>query len=104
MAGGSSWAAATVNKVGESTRRDNPTGYRHNTASLILWDDWAGWYDHEPPAFLAPPEGGTSYEYRVPFLFVSAYTPKGTVNNFRHDFGSILRFIEPRHQLGFAIR
>jgi phospholipase C len=27
-------------------------------------------------------------------LFVSAYTPAGYINNSRHDFGSILRFIE----------
>jgi phospholipase C len=25
---------------------------------------------------------------------VSAYTPQGLINNFRHDFGSILRFIQ----------
>jgi phospholipase C len=38
---------------------------------------------------------------------VSAYTPKAYVNNVRHDFGSILRFIEftfdiPEGALSFA--
>jgi phospholipase C len=31
-------------------------------------------------------------------IFVSAYTPAGYINNVRHDFGSILRFVE--HNFG----
>jgi phospholipase C len=30
----------------------------------------------------------------VPLVVVSAYTPQGYISNVRHDFGSILRFIE----------
>jgi phospholipase C len=92
--GGPSWVTAIVNAIGESTRCDNQTGYWNNTAILIVWDDWGGWYDHEPPTILAQLQGSYQYGFRVPFLFVSAYTPDGTVNNFRHDFGSTLRFIE----------
>jgi len=34
----------------------------------------------------------------VPLIVVSAFTAKGLINNNRHDFGSILRFIE--HNFG----
>lgn len=92
--GGPSWVAAIVNAIGTSSRCDNGTGYWHNTAILITWDDWGGWYDHEPPPRPPFPEGGYQYGFRVPLLVVSAYTPKHEINNVQHDFGSILRFIE----------
>jgi phospholipase C len=94
--GGPSWVASIVNAIGKSNTCDSNTGYWKNTAILITWDDWGGWYDHVPPTMLAQ----SSYEYgfRVPLLFVSAYTPKRYINNQRHDFGSILRFIE--HNFG----
>jgi phospholipase C len=86
--GGPSWVASIVNAIGTSC------GYWQNTAILITWDDWGGWYDHEPPTILPGPQGDYQYGFRVPFLFVSAYTPVRYINNNRHDFGSILRFIE----------
>ncbi|HSS77140.1 MAG TPA: alkaline phosphatase family protein [Thermoanaerobaculia bacterium] len=91
--GGPSWASAIVNAIGNSSACDNGTGYWQNTAIFITWDDWGGWYDHEPPTIPAPPQGGYQFGFRVPLLVVSAYTPP-TINNLRHDFGSILRFIE----------
>ena len=39
-------------------------------------------------------QGDYQYGFRVPLVVISAYTPAGYVNNDRHDFGSILRFIE----------
>src|SRR5262249_35035499 len=68
-------------------------------AILITWDDWGGWYDHEPPTILPPPMDQYQYGFRVPLIFVSAYTPKGYINNFRHDFGTILRFVERNFNL-----
>jgi phospholipase C len=73
-------------------------GYWQNTAIIITWDDWGGWYDHVRPTFLSLPEGDYQYGFRVPMIFVSAYTPAGYINNDRHDFGSILRFVE--HNFG----
>ena len=32
--------------------------------------------------------------FRVPMIVVSAFTPAGLINNRRHDFGSVVRFIE----------
>jgi len=96
--GGPSWVASIVNAIGNSTACDNHTGYWENTAIVIAWDDWGGWYDHERPSFLGQPEGDYQYGFRVPMIFVSAYTPAGYINNVRHDFGSILRFVE--HNFG----
>jgi phospholipase C len=92
--GGPSWVTSVVNAIGASTTCDSNTGYWNNTAILILWDDWGGWYDHEPPTFLGAPEGKYQYGFRVPMIAVSAYTPAQYIDNGRHDFGSILRFIE----------
>jgi phospholipase C len=43
-------------------------------------------------------QGNYQYGFRVPLVVISAYTPAGYVNNDRHDFGSILRFVE--HDFG----
>jgi phospholipase C len=96
--GGPSWVTSIVNAIGASSSCDNQTGYWQNTAIFITWDDWGGWYDHEKPTVMALPEGDYQYGFRVPLLVVSAYTPAGYINNERHDFGSILRFIE--HNFG----
>jgi phospholipase C len=98
--GGPSWVASIVNAIGNSTTCDGGTGYWHNTAIFITWDDWGGFYDHKPPTILAQPEGDYQYGFRVPLVVVSAYTPVAYVNNNRHDFGSILRFVE--HNFGLT--
>jgi phospholipase C len=98
---GPSWVASIVNAIGSSTTCDSGTGYWKNTAIIITWDDWGGWYDHEPPTLLSAPnqgEGDYQYGFRVPLVIVSAYTPLGYVDNKRLDFGSILRFVE--HNFG----
>ena len=92
--GGPFWVASIVNAVGSSTGCDSGTGYWENTAIFITWDDWGGWYDHEPPPILTASGGDYQYGFRVPLLVVSAYTPQGYIDNLRYDFGSILRFIE----------
>ena len=104
--GGPSWVASIVNAIGNS-RCGNDNGYWNNTAIFITWDDWGGWYDHVPPPFLPEPQGDYQYGFRVPLIVVSAYTPANYINNARHDFGSILRFIEqnfsiPEGALNFA--
>jgi len=105
--GGPSWVSSIVNQVGQSNCTDDINGkllsYWQDTAIIVTWDDWGGWYDHEPPRLLSPPRQGLGdyqYGFRVPMLFVSAYTPIGFVSNARLDFGSILRFIEYNFSLG----
>jgi phospholipase C len=93
--GGPSWVASIVNAVGTSPCK-NPDGssYWNSTAIIVIWDDWGGWYDHEPPTIEAYPEGGYQMGFRVPLIVVSAYTSAGFISNTPEDFGSIARFIE----------
>jgi phospholipase C len=91
---GPSWVASIVNAIGNSS-------YWSDTAIIITWDDWGGWYDHVAPQIF------NSYEYgfRVPLIVVSPYAKPAYVSKVTHDFGSILKFIEGNFSLpslGFA--
>jgi len=92
--GGPAWVASIVNAVGNSP-------YWQNTAILVTWDDWGGWWDHV--GTLANSTGWCAnfcYGFRVPLLVISAQTPPGYVDNDVHDYGSILRFVESNFSLG----
>ncbi len=106
--GGPSWVASIVNAVGLDTKCEKGKGYWSDTAIVITWDDWGGWYDHEKPPILGGSQGDYQYGFRVPLIVASTYTPKHYINNVHpHDFGSILKFIEgvfniKEGSLGFA--
>jgi phospholipase C len=87
---GPSWVASIVNAIGNSS-------YWSNTAIIITWDDWGGWYDHVPPPAII-----NSYEYglRVPLIVVSPYAKPGYISHQVNDFGSILKFIEGTFGVG----
>jgi len=99
--GGPAWVASIVNALGTSPCK-NPDGssYWDTTAVIVTWDDWGGWYDHVPPPILSGPQGAYQMGFRVPLIFVSAYTPAGYIDNLSYDFGSVLRFIEGNFDLG----
>jgi phospholipase C len=80
---GPSWVASIVNQIGQSK-------YWNDTAIIITWDDWGGWYDHVPPTLF------NSYElgFRVPMIVVSPYAKPNYVSHVPYEFGSILKFIE----------
>ncbi|HEX3457992.1 MAG TPA: alkaline phosphatase family protein, partial [Candidatus Baltobacteraceae bacterium] len=87
---GPSWVASVVNAIGESA-------YWKNTAIIIVWDDWGGFYDPVKP----PPldrQGGPGF--RVPAIVVSPYVPNNEVSHTVYEFGSILRFVEDTWSLG----
>jgi phospholipase C len=90
---GPSWVSSIVNAIGENTTCDG-AGYWKDTAILIVWDDWGGWYDHEAPPANDSIQSDYERGFRVPFIFVSAYTPKSLINYNQLDFGAISRFIE----------
>jgi phospholipase C len=90
---GPSWVSAVVNAIGNNTACDG-AGYWSDTVMLILWDDWGGWYDHEAPTIAPGVWGDYEDGFRVPLVVVSAYTPQAYVSNERHDFGSVVRFVE----------
>ena len=81
---GPSWVASIVNAIGASP-------FWSNTAIIITWDDWGGWYDHA-----APPSVLNAYEFgfRVPLIVVSPYAKPAFVSHTFYDFGSILKFVE----------
>ena len=88
--GGPSWVAAIVNAIGESA-------YWSDTAIIITWDDWGGWYDHvKPPIINDGISWGSGYVYgfRVPLIVVSPYARPAYISHKPHDFGSILNVIE----------
>lgn len=91
---GPSWVASIVNAVGNNPNCASGESYWNDTAIVVTWDDWGGWYDHVRPTFLPMPQGDYEYGFRVPFIFISAYTSMTYVDSNRSDFGTILRFVE----------
>jgi len=80
---GPSWVTSVVNAVGKSQ-------YWKDTAILIMWDDWGGFYDGVPP----PQLDYTSLGMRVPLIVVSPYAKPHFVSKTQYEFGSVLKFIE----------
>ena len=86
--GGPDWVASIVNEIGASQ-------YWDNTAILIAWDDWGGWYDHVVP----PQVDDMGLGFRVPLIVVSPWAKHGYVSHTQHEFGSFLKFTEEVFQL-----
>jgi len=86
---GPHWVTSVVNAIGTSK-------YWKDTAILIAWDDWGGWYDPVPP----PQTNYTSLGFRVPLIAISPYAKPHFVSHTQYDFGSILKFIEQTFGLG----
>ncbi|HEX4013508.1 MAG TPA: alkaline phosphatase family protein [Candidatus Cybelea sp.] len=91
---GPSWVSSIVNSVGQSR-------FWKTSAIIVLWDDWGGFYDHEPPVFFDD-QGGLGF--RVPMLVISPYaretsgTP-GYVSHTQYETASILKFVEENWKL-----
>jgi phospholipase C len=86
---GPHWVTSVINAIGTSK-------YWNDTAILLAWDDWGGWYDPVPP----PQTNYTSLGFRVPLVVISPYVKPHTVGHTQYDFGSILKFIEQTFDLG----
>lgn len=95
--GGPSWVASIVNAIGNSP-------YWSNTAVILTWDDWGGFYDHVPPpqVLINCAQWGCGYVYgfRVPLIVISPYAKAKYISHVNHDFGSILKFVEQVYGLG----
>jgi len=92
---GPSWVASIVNAIGNSP-------YWANTAIIITWDDWGGWYDHVAPKVINDGVSwgsGYLYGFRVPLVVVSPYAKAAYISHTTHDFGSILKYIETTFNL-----
>jgi len=87
--GGPLWVTKVVNAIGTSQ-------YWKDTAIVLLWDDWGGWYDNAPPTQINPSTLG----FRVPAIVISPYAKPGFISNTHYDFGSILKLMEETFNLG----
>jgi phospholipase C len=72
-----------------------------NTAVVVVWDDFGGFYDHVPP----PHYDIMGLGPRTPALIISPYTRRGdnpeggAVDDNVYEFSSVLKFIEELHGL-----
>ncbi|MGC1759056.1 MAG: alkaline phosphatase family protein [Candidatus Cybelea sp.] len=80
---GPSWVSSVVNAIGKSS-------YWSNTAIIVVWDDWGGFYDNAKP----PQLDYRGLGERVPCLIISPYAKQNYVSHVQYEYGSILRFIE----------
>ena len=94
---GPSWVATVVNAIGQSQ-------YWNDSAIVIVWDDWGGFYDPVAPPLPRDNQGGPGL--RVPLIVVSPYAREavpsqpGYISNTFYEFGSIVRFVEDTFGLG----
>ncbi len=80
---GPAWVAAIVNTIGKSR-------FWKDTAIVVTWDEWGGFYDNAVPPRLGPDGLGI----RVPAIVISPYARPGYVSHTSYEFGSILKFVE----------
>jgi phospholipase C len=87
--GGPDWVASIVNAVGASS-------YWNDTAIIVMWDEWGGWYDHVKPHQYKDPVTGAfeGLGFRVPLLVVSPYVKPGYISHNEHEIASTVKFIE----------
>ena len=84
---GPAWVASVLDAVGESR-------FWPDSAVVIWWDEWGGWYDHvRPPRSPVDPDP-FEYGFRVPLIVVSPYAKVGTIDHTPRTFVSTLRLIE----------
>ena len=93
-AGSASKTGPDVGRLGRNAIGESK--YWDSTAIFIFWDDYGGWYDPEPPAYVDYDGLGM----RIPMLIVSPYAKKGHVSHVHYEHGSILRFVEDVFGLG----
>lgn len=69
--------------------------YWDDTAIILTWDDYGGFYDH-----VVPPEvDAYGLGPRVPAMVISPYARPGYISHNVYDFTSVLKFIEERYGL-----
>ena len=83
MCQGENWTIEFVNALMRST------AWR-NTALVITWDDFGGFYDHVPPPHIDLFGLGP----RVPAIVISPWVRPGLVYHETLEFSSVLKLIE----------
>ena len=89
---GPTWVASVVNAIGA-------TPFWNDTAIVLWWDDWGGWFDHvRPPKSPVDPDP-FEYGFRVPLIVVSPYARVGTIDHTTRTFVGALCLIEETFHL-----
>lgn len=83
MCQGENWTVQQINAIMQSS-------YWPNTAIVLTWDDFGGWYDHVAP----PQQGKYSLGVRAPLLLISPFTGPSEISHRQYDFRSVIRFME----------
>lgn len=86
---GPRWVTSIVNAVKRSR-------YWSNSAVVVIWTDWGGYYDNVAPPFL----DNIGLSIRVPMLVISPYAKVDHVSHIEYEQASILKFIEENWSLG----
>jgi phospholipase C len=85
---GENWTVEQINAVMRSP-------YWKNTAIILTWDDFGGFYDHVPP----PHESKYRLGPRVPTIIISPYARPHFIDHQQYDFRSIIKFVENNFNL-----
>ncbi len=88
---GENWTVQQINAI-----MQNPNLWP-NTAIIITWDDFGGFYDHVPPPPGSNPQ--SQFGFRVPAIIISPYTKPGYIDHTFYSFTSMLRFAEDTFNL-----
>jgi phospholipase C len=80
---GQAYVTAIINAVMKSA-------YWDSTVIFLTWDDFGGFYDHEPPALV----DANGYGFRVPGLTISPWVRPGQIDRQVLSHDAYLRFIE----------
>lgn len=80
---GQSWVTGLINAVMQGPDWQD-------CAIFLAWDDWGGFYDHEPPPIVD--ENG--YGLRVPAMVISPYARPHYIDHQILSFDAYLKFIE----------
>ena len=89
---GPQWVASVVDAVGLST-------FWNDTAIVVYWDDWGGWFDHVLPPVSPVNPDPFEYGFRVPLIVASPYAKIGSIDHTTRTFVGTLRLIEETFKL-----
>ena len=86
---GENWTVTQLNALMSSQ-------YWANSAVLMTWDDFGGWYDHVPPPqqYGCDPNDPYGLGFRLPLIVVSPYARPGFVYHQTASHSSIVRLAE----------
>jgi phospholipase C len=90
---GPNWVASLINAVGGSP-------FWGDTAIVVWWDDWGGFYDHVVPPTSPVNPDPFEYGFRVPLVVISPYARVGTIDHKTRTFVSALKLIEETFKAG----